>query len=633
MDRDCHFYMTYLAAREAGFNHPDANQISVAAQYVDDCDETFVYQTSTAKQVFTLNIAEHIKHQVVKVKPEGGNNFEFYPILTGLGNTWTGTTGEEGNRQVWVPFHFLPGNFKLPTKSRPDCDMHEVRDLQGVDLSQWPSEAKTFMNFLCRPNSPIATDAARSMVDNYGKLEHHARTVALHHLGVVMHVLADTFAHRDFAGTPLKMVNDVEGGDKNSEFTTEGVWKNEHWIIDEKKWKKIDWYVATRNLFSDYICRYAPRISKIAFLGHGQAGHLPDTSCIAFKLKRAWSTVPVLSNNPETYLQAFMNMTTALRCARQGSTYTPLSKTQISEFFRKNFPVCDLVRKALIPDIGIKGKLYSKGLRVEVKDYFRPMEDHWKELISKKYSEVEPIKKYEMIREKWRSEFLKLVAAKEVPIGSIRSDGFFSFNCAAKLHYRFVYNTLHGTYKDMAFQLDKFEKYYDPQLSMLDDVIAAFSGSGSPSLEAWVIGAFPYFTRAMEAATKPGEIIGLEFVKDAVVNAAHVKAALDGLTEWIANEHSKEEMLYRLFGNVRIRKELEELHYFLTKEVANPSAPTTRQRSNAVTEPPPFLRSASSGRPRSNAVTGPPSHAVTRPRSNAVTELPSGPVSRTHGKS
>ncbi len=608
MDRDCHYYMTYLAAREAEFAHPEAHQIAAAAQYIDDCHESLVYYWSKAKAL--VPFATHLKHRVVDVQDNGETFHQFHPILTGMFDmaVWAGTSGAEGNRQVWVPFHFLPGNFSMTTKSRPSCDMHVLRAWQDKPLDEWPKEAQTYLPFLCRPNSPLSTDVVRSMVDNYSSINGKAKNVALHHLGVVMHVLGDTFAHQDFAGTPLQSLNDVAGGDTQTQFTTKGVWKNDRWLIDETSWQSIDWYCGARGIVNgnDPICIYPPRGTDNSYLGHGMAGHLPDTGCIAFKLKRPWSTDLVVRNNPETYLHAFMNMVTALRCAQSGSTYQPLDAAGIKLFFRQNFAACKLVRDALIPDDTLRNQLYSKKLRVN--GYFPKMETRWQTAIKTRHDDVEEISGYEMLRDKWNSEFLAMAAAGKVPIETIRNDGFFSFSCAAKLHYRFVYNALQGSYSGVNFQrAAKFEKYYDPHLAMLDDVVAVFSGAGAPSLQAWVVGAYSYFKRAMEAAEKPNEILGLEFVKDAVINAAGVTAALNGLTEWIANEHSDDEMLYPLFGNGSIKKELEDLHYFLTKEVAQPSSPVTRARSNAITQAPFLARRGAmvgvkGGRPRRNAI-------------------------------
>ena len=92
INRDFHYYGTYTAARLAGFDRDDATIIAHSAQYVDDSTRDRILDPEELSRLSTgTNISFH------------GERSDHEPADIEL-------------RRVWVPFHFLPGNFSPPLK-------------------------------------------------------------------------------------------------------------------------------------------------------------------------------------------------------------------------------------------------------------------------------------------------------------------------------------------------------------------------------------------------------------------------------------------------------------------------------------------------------------------------------------
>lgn len=85
MQIDFHHTATYAVARLAGFTHNEASTIAYASQYVDDSTNKGTIHFDNGKTYERIASA----HKVFDVA-NNCVNIEDY--------------------QVWVPFHFLPGN-------------------------------------------------------------------------------------------------------------------------------------------------------------------------------------------------------------------------------------------------------------------------------------------------------------------------------------------------------------------------------------------------------------------------------------------------------------------------------------------------------------------------------------------
>jgi hypothetical protein len=149
MQIDFHHAVTYIVARLAGFSHPDGCTIAYAAQYVDDATNkgTIYFDNGTS---YTRIASAHTVFDV----DHNCKNKEDY--------------------QVWVPFHFLPGN-------------------GGASVEQ-SGAPPVIQRLICTPDSPLANDmwlACRNTKETAN---------SFHRLGITAHVYLDTFAHQLFAG-------------------------------------------------------------------------------------------------------------------------------------------------------------------------------------------------------------------------------------------------------------------------------------------------------------------------------------------------------------------------------------------------------------------------------------------------
>jgi len=149
MHIDFHHAATYVIARNAGFNHDEADLISYAAQYVDDA-------VVEGNVCFTNNDAMYQRIASAHTTIDAAN------------------IDNQKNRMTWLPFHFLPGNDGLPAGQNPPGTFVE--------------------KLVCTPDSPIARDMIASCAATINEPS------GIYRLGITMHVYADTFAHQGFAG-------------------------------------------------------------------------------------------------------------------------------------------------------------------------------------------------------------------------------------------------------------------------------------------------------------------------------------------------------------------------------------------------------------------------------------------------
>jgi hypothetical protein len=166
MQIDFHHGVTYILARLAGFDSESANTIAISSQYVDDAMYDGKISFPDGPDYYCIRSAHNDKNLKLD-------------IIT--------TTNEEYNEEIWVAFHFLPGN-------------------SGLSLSE-ANDIDPLAKLVCTPNSPVAQDMVQECI------EHRNDTNALHRLGITMHVYADTWAHQGFAGIVKNELNDVNNID------------------------------------------------------------------------------------------------------------------------------------------------------------------------------------------------------------------------------------------------------------------------------------------------------------------------------------------------------------------------------------------------------------------------------------
>lgn len=145
MQEDMHFYGTYALARIAGFPPDPALTVATAAQFVDDAVEASPVHIRGRAYLLPVVSAHTMMER---------ENFDRM-------DHW----------RVWVPFHFLPGGQGVLVEDRLVCLWGEPGNEAADSIIRLALEA----------------GAAR---EPYG----------LHLLGIVTHVIQDTYAHYGFSG-------------------------------------------------------------------------------------------------------------------------------------------------------------------------------------------------------------------------------------------------------------------------------------------------------------------------------------------------------------------------------------------------------------------------------------------------
>ena len=258
MQEDFHYYATYCAAILAGYDHSDSMEICYSAQFVDLCTKSLL-----SKLRAPLNAA------TTQLQLE-------------LADTRTDLLGLQDVTRIWSSFHFLP------------------KDLYAVK----PKRTKRYMNkyrLICGPNGDLVVKTVKL-----------AKGSSLQHAGIAMHVLADTWAHAYFAGTPSLVINN----------TTNDFFELLPAGVGSQKDKKIKFRHSAsapddldNSIYTNTV--YQGSENSIMNLGHGRAGHLPDYSFATYRYLPAWDDYKeITKDNPSDYLKAFTQMIQALRYLR-----------------------------------------------------------------------------------------------------------------------------------------------------------------------------------------------------------------------------------------------------------------------------------------------------------------------------
>ncbi|NOJ98436.1 hypothetical protein HMI51_36560 [Corallococcus coralloides] len=392
VDIDFHYYGTFVAAYLAGFKD-EAELIAFCAQYVD--------------------VHEPRDSIPIQIKPPGFTSsigLDFYPLPTVDPVLSIATTlFEDRHRSVWMPFHFLPGNFNL--EEDETGFKHQLRELpKGV------KEPELFSH-LTRPLSPTAV----AMVKHSRFIYEQERTepVRLHYLGIMMHVFADTYAHQDFAGTPSRELNDAK--------------PTVHISKGENDWEKLpsyQWYSGQHTSPPLII----PGLVEGAYVGHGRMGHFPDYSWLQFSYEPSWNkksrSPNLLRDNRWVYLHALMQMTHALRCVRTGEDYTPLVLPDILtwEDLPTSLKQCVSERNFGILQEVIAKPPSGKGSHWNYEGAIQEKCEHWVRAIQKMGFLYVP-KPFERSQEKFER-----MGRPEDPLSS----PVIRFSIAAKLQYQFL---------------------------------------------------------------------------------------------------------------------------------------------------------------------------------------------------
>ncbi len=254
MNEDFHYYATYCAAMLAGYSHEEGLSISYSAQLTDLCSQSFLKMVGGPVAAATTQLQLELM------------DANLDPVSL-----------QEITR-IWASFHFLPCNLHAERKR---CSMRYLNKYR----------------LICGPNGDLLEDTLHLAMDK-----------GLQAAGLAMHVLADTWAHKNFAGTPSLVINNTDR--YFTELLPDGTerpvtFRHSPGRPDDPE-KGI--YINTLYQFNE---------NSVMNLGHGRAGHLPDYSYARYRYQPAWKDYEEeLKDNPSDYYHAFCQMVYALRYLR-----------------------------------------------------------------------------------------------------------------------------------------------------------------------------------------------------------------------------------------------------------------------------------------------------------------------------
>lgn len=310
MQLDFHYYATYCAAIIAGYTHDESLDIAYSAQFVDECTRTLLGKLGGPLSAATTQMKSELM------------------------NASTDPIGLQDITRIWSSFHFLPGDLHA---ERPKCTKKY--------LSKY--------RLICNTNGELLKDTVEL-----------ARGRSLQAAGIAMHVLADTWAHRYFAGTPSYAINNTNTyfyeiiPDGNG-FTERKIKFNNNPATADDLDKGA--YTASMSQVNE---------NTIMNLGHGRAGHFPDYSFARYRYLPAWGQYrEVVKDNPSDYLHAFCQMIYALKSLRDENGSFETDRYEVNDILPYRYEIRDILVKRQI-DASADWKAFAEKLSGhEVEDF------------------------------------------------------------------------------------------------------------------------------------------------------------------------------------------------------------------------------------------------------------------------
>ena len=256
MQQDFHYFATFCAALMAGYTPEESLQIGYSSFLVDCCTRRFLSAAGAPLSAATTQ-----------------DQLELIDAPTDI-------LGLQDITRIWAPFHFLPGALYA------ECG--------------GPKVYRDKYRLICLPDSDLAEKTVKNAAGR-----------GLPAVGMAMHILADTWAHTYFAGTPSLVINNT----------------NYHFfeLFPDETEKRVS-FIHNPALTDDtetglYIASiYRPDENSVMNLGHGRAGHLPDYSFIRYRYLPAWGDyAEIVKDNPADYYLAFCQMVRAMQYLRTGT--------------------------------------------------------------------------------------------------------------------------------------------------------------------------------------------------------------------------------------------------------------------------------------------------------------------------
>ena len=258
MEESFHYYATYCAAYLAGYSHEESMDICYSAQFVDLCSRTLLKKIGGPDSAATTQLQLELM------------------------DARTDKAGLQDITRIWSSFHFLP------------------RDLMADPPRRTSRKYKHKYRLICGPNGDLLADTVEL-----------AKGSSLQAAGIAMHVLADTWAHANFAGTPSMVINNT-GYEFYEIMPEDGTMVERHLTFRHSASTPDD---LEKGKYTNTVFQTSE--NSIMNLGHGRAGHLPDYSFMRWRYMPAWGNYEeIVKDNPSDYLRAFTQMVFALRYLR-----------------------------------------------------------------------------------------------------------------------------------------------------------------------------------------------------------------------------------------------------------------------------------------------------------------------------
>lgn len=258
MNADFHYFATYCASLIAGYSNKEAEKIAYSSCFVDFCTRTLLKKCGAPTSATTTQSLFELA--------------EFKTDIFGLREI----------TRIWSSFHFLPGDLYAPIK-------------------KGGRNYKSKYRLICKPNGKLLIDTVNLAKDS-----------SLEAIGIAMHVLSDTWAHQNFAGTPSLVINDT-----NAHIYE--IFNGKEYQINlspnPKRPEDINEHKYQNSM-------YMPTENSVMNIGHGRIGHIADLSFIKYKYMPAWDNYnEVIKDNPSDFTQAFCQMVYALKCLRNNDEF------------------------------------------------------------------------------------------------------------------------------------------------------------------------------------------------------------------------------------------------------------------------------------------------------------------------
>jgi len=285
MTHDFHYYITFMCARNAGFDEERSKKIALYADGVDGGDMKFV-QTGGGKYKPVLH-------------KKGAEMVQYYPltvhhVMSSVNDVHS--MGASIMSVPWLAFHFLPS-----LEVEPQTNPFYIKSIDRVlgKAKKGEGDQPRFSSFELNQSRHLESGLvcskdsrfAKAMIKDTAQLAKKSGTNTsnphdLAILGIRAHIIADLFAHEGFAGCRSMAANALN----HANTLTKIGYSLEKGVV-----------VSTM------------KTTGISRLGHGQAGQRPDEPYIKYSVQRKIDNVTFEKYNYDLFGAAVMTVTEVLK--------------------------------------------------------------------------------------------------------------------------------------------------------------------------------------------------------------------------------------------------------------------------------------------------------------------------------